>query len=132
MSDTTPPDASATTGPTLDGLVTDWLTLPEVAERLDLDVMRVRQLVRERRVLAVPHGDRGVRQIPELLLLEGSPWEVIPALHGTVVLLDDAGLPDDEILEWLFTVEPALGVRPVDALRGGQRAAVRRIAQSLA
>ena len=31
----------------------DWLTLPDVAERLDVPVTKVRQMLRERRLLAV-------------------------------------------------------------------------------
>ena len=31
----------------LDTLITDWLTLPDVAERLDVEVSRVRRLIEE-------------------------------------------------------------------------------------
>jgi hypothetical protein len=115
----------------LAALVDHWLTLPEVADLLDVDVMRVRQLVREQTIIAVRHGERGVLHVPARLLSEGDAPEPIPALHGTIVLLTDAGFGDEEILAWLFDVEPALGARPIDALQAGQRAAVRRVAQTL-
>jgi excisionase family DNA binding protein len=116
----------------LDRIVDAWLTLPEVAERLGVDVLRVRQLVREQQIVAVRHGERQVLQVPSKLLVDGEDGpEPLPALHGTVVVLADAGFRDAEILEWLFDVEPALAQPPIDALRAGQRAAVRRVAQTL-
>jgi hypothetical protein len=110
-----------------------WLTIPEVAERLDLDVVRVRQLLRERKLVAVRRGERGVLHVPEAFLVEhDGELQPIPALHGTVVVLDDARFTDDEIVEWLFVPEETLGgLAPVEALRQGQRAAVRRVAQGL-
>lgn len=125
MTDTTAPDP-------LDALVDEWLALPDVAERLGVDVVRVRQLVREQRLVAVRHGERQVLQVPARMLVEADGrTEPIAALHGTVVVLSDGGLTDPEIVRWLFEVEPALGQAPVDALRAGQRAAVRRVAQTL-
>ena len=37
--------------PPSDAIVGDWLTIPEVAERLDLPVSRVKQYLRDRRLL---------------------------------------------------------------------------------
>ncbi|HWK91116.1 MAG TPA: Rv2175c family DNA-binding protein [Luteimicrobium sp.] len=110
-----------------------WLTLPDVADRLGLDVIRVRQLLRERKLVAVRRGERNVLHVPAAFLIEHEGrLQPIPALHGTVVLLDDARFTDDEIVEWLFAPEETLnGLSPVEALRQGQRAAVRRVAQGL-
>ena len=110
-----------------------WLTLPDVADRLGLDVVRVRQLLRERKLVAVRRGERNVLHVPEAFLVEHEGrLQPIPALHGTVVLLDDARFTDDEIVDWLFAPEETLnGLAPVEALRAGQRAAVRRVAQGL-
>ncbi|MCL1869540.1 MAG: Rv2175c family DNA-binding protein [Promicromonosporaceae bacterium] len=117
----------------LDTLVPSWLTLPDLAERLDLDISKVRGLVRDRYVVGLKRGERTTFQVPEAFLVasEDGGEQVIPTLRGTVVVLGDQGLPDDEILEWLFTVEPALGVAPVEALRAGRRAEVRRVAQAI-
>jgi hypothetical protein len=116
----------------LDDLVEAWLTYPDVAEKLEVDVIRVRQLVREQKLVAVRHGDRRVLQVPARLLIEDDDGpQVLPALHGTVVVMADAGFTDTEIIEWLFSMEPALGRTPIDALHAGQRAAVRRVAQTL-
>ena len=52
----------------LDALITDWLTLPDVAERLDVEVSRVRRLIEEDQLLAVRRGDPVVRVVPALML----------------------------------------------------------------
>ncbi|WP_425956885.1 Rv2175c family DNA-binding protein [Xylanimonas sp. McL0601] len=117
----------------LDTLVPSWLTLPDLAERLGVDLPRVRALVRDRAVVGVKRGERTTFQVPEAFLVPGEDGgeAVIPTLRGTVIVLGDQGLADDEILEWLFTPEPSLDVAPVEALRAGRRAAVRRAAQAV-
>lgn len=120
---TTTPD-----GPDLDTLVDDWLTLPDLAEALDVDFGRARRLVRDRHVVAVRHGERSIWQVPAGFLRDG---EVIPTLRGTIVLLTDAGFKDAEIIGWLHEHDESLGMSPLDALREGQRAQVRRVAQAL-
>ncbi|MGC5166514.1 Rv2175c family DNA-binding protein [Luteimicrobium sp. DT211] len=125
-----PTDATAPASPPDDAT---WLALPDVADRLGIDVIRVRQLLRERRLVAVRRGERNVLRVPDAFLVEHEgTLQPIPALHGTVVVLDDARFTDDEIVDWLFAPEDTLGgLTPVAALRAGQRAAVRRVAQGL-
>ncbi|QAY62909.1 DNA-binding protein [Xylanimonas allomyrinae] len=117
----------------LDALVPRWLTLPDLAERLGVEFPRVRALLRDRAVVGVKRGERTTFQVPEAFLMpaEDGGEEVIPTLRGTVLVLGDQGFADDEILEWLFTTEPSLGVAPVEALRAGRRAEVRRVAQAV-
>jgi hypothetical protein len=121
--------------------VAAWLTLPDVAERLGTDVGRVRSLVQERH-LVVLRGADGVARVPEgFLVREDDGWVVLPGLHGTLVLLADAGYSDEEAVRWLFTPDPTLAVHgraddaaaptPVDALAAGQKREVRRRAQAL-
>jgi hypothetical protein len=45
-----------------DTLVGEWLSLPEVAGRLGTSISKVKQLLRDHKILAVirPDGDRGV------------------------------------------------------------------------
>ncbi|WP_372592856.1 Rv2175c family DNA-binding protein [Actinotalea sp.] len=125
----------------LENLVGSWLPLPDVAERLGLDVGQVRRLVQERALIALRFGERGVRGVPEKFLMETERgWQVVPALAGTVVVLADSGFSDEEAVRWLFTPDESLaslgtGVpprTPIDALVGGHKTEIRRRAQSLA
>lgn len=122
-------DASDQIPADLDALVGEWLTLPDVAERLDVVVTRIHNLVKERRLVAVRRGERGVRSVPALFLTDTG---LVEPLHGTLVLLQDAGYSDEEALRWLFTAEESLPGRPIDALRDGRKTEVRRRAQALA
>lgn len=117
----------------LDALVGEWLNLPDLAERLDIEFGKVRGLVRDRYVVGVKRGERTTFQVPALFVLpdvDGAPGP-IPTLRGTVMVLSDAQLTDAEIIEWLFTPNDELAERPVDALIDGKRAAVRRVAQTV-
>ncbi|MFC7374311.1 Rv2175c family DNA-binding protein [Brachybacterium sp. GCM10030267] len=113
----------------LDDLITDWLTLPDVAQRLDVEVSRVRRLIEEGHLISVRRGDPVVRMVPaEMLTDEG----VAPHLPGTITVLRDGGFDDIELLTWLFSEDESLPGRPIDHLRRGQRGEVRRRAQALA
>ncbi len=110
---------------------TTWLTLPEVAERLGLPLSRVRELVRERYLVAIPREGDGGKQIPESFLIEGeSGMEVLPSLRGTFFLLADAGFQDDEVMRWMLSDNDELGDTPIGALRAGRKTLVRRVAQA--
>jgi len=137
-------DRDPSTRPTLDDLVGEWLTLPDVAEALGTDVGKVRRIVQERRVVGVKRGERTTFQIPARFLVPlhlvdpanaGRPDEsgrvgVLSSLQGTIVVLTDAGFDDAEILEWLFSPHDELGEPPFDTLLSGHKARVRRVAQS--
>jgi excisionase family DNA binding protein len=105
----------------------EWLTVPDVAERLGLTPSRVRRLIEDRHLAAVRRD--GVLQIPSVFLSEGEP---LGELRGTLTVLSDNGFSDDEAVQWLLDTEDALGAAPIDALLAGRKAEVRRVAQSLA
>ena len=67
--------------------------------------------------------------VPEQFVLDGEP---LKDLRGTLMLLADDGFTDDEAMEWMLVVNDLLGASPVDALRAGRKAEVRRVAQALA
>jgi len=113
----------------LGALVGSWLPLPDVAERLGLDVGKVRRLLQDRLLVGVRRGERGVLCVPEELILDGEP---LPDLKGTLSVLADSGFTDEEALRWLFTPDDSLPGRPVDNLRRGRKTEVRRRAQALA
>ena len=135
--------------PVLDALVPDWLTLPDVSERLGIDVGKVRRLLQEGRLLAVRRGDPLVLSVPADFFVplhlanpaaptaqgpaeDGSPrWAVLTALRGTLTVLSDAGFDASESIEWLFSSDEVLGRTPMEALRAGSKSEVRRRAQTL-
>lgn len=111
----------------LDQLVPVWLTYPDAAERLGLDVAGVRRLIDDAELVSVKRGTPAIRSIPESLV---SP-EVVQGLAGTVTLLRDSGFSDPELLGWLLTPQDD-GPSPLELLRSGTRKEVRRRAQLLA
>ncbi|GAA2683969.1 Rv2175c family DNA-binding protein [Streptomyces aculeolatus] len=113
----------------IDALVPSWLTLPDVAEKLDVEVTRVRQLVKEGQLIAVRRGENNTLQVPAEFIGEG---KVIKGLTGTLTLLKDDGFSDAEALEWLFTPDPSLPGTPAQALRENRGTEVKRRAQALA
>jgi uncharacterized protein len=112
-----------------EGLKITWLPLPDVAERLGVDVGRVRRMLQDRVLVAVRVGEPRVLRVPEELLVDGEP---MAHLQGTLTVLADAGFTDEEALRWLFTEDDSLPGTPVDALRAGRKSEVRRRAQALA
>jgi hypothetical protein len=104
-----------------------WLTVPDLAERLALTPSRVRRLIEDRHLLAARRD--GVLAVPEVFLDDEGP---LPELRGTAIVLGDNGFSDEEAVAWLLEPEESLGVAPIDALRAGRKAEVRRVAQALA
>lgn len=105
----------------------ETLTLAEAAEALGLAPTRMRQLLREHRLLALP-GPGGPR-IPAAFVPSG---EILRGLTGLITVLHDAGYTDAEALRWLFTADPTLPGSPVEALQAGRITEVHRRAQALA
>ena len=104
-----------------------WLPVDEVAKRFGVSTSRVRRMVEDRHLLAIRRD--GVLSVPEDFLAGSEPMR---ELRGTIILLGDGGFEDPEAVDWLLSPEESLGVAPIDALRAGRKAEVRRVAQALA
>lgn len=104
---------------------TDWLSLPEVAQRLDVPITRVRQLLREGEVLALRREQ--VLRVPADFL---DGHRVVKGLAGTITLLRDAGYDDEAVLRWLYQADDSLPGTPIESLRAGRRREVSRRAQA--
>lgn len=104
-----------------------WLTIPDLVERLGLSPGKVHRLLEERSLLATRRN--GVLVVPEEFLADSEP---LKELRGTLMLLADAGFTDDEAMHWMLDFDPVLEATPIDALRAGRKAEVRRVAQALA
>ncbi len=103
-----------------------WLTIPDLVERLGISQSQVRRLIEDRALLAT--RVEGVLKVPAAFIAGNEP---LGELRGTIVVLGDAGFSDDEAIHWLLTAEDSLGAAPIDALRAGRKAEVRRVAQAL-
>ncbi|HEY8472437.1 MAG TPA: Rv2175c family DNA-binding protein [Natronosporangium sp.] len=103
-----------------------WLTLAEVAERLNLPVSKVHQMIRDGALLAVRH--EGADRVPAALVANRT---VLKHLPGVITLLRDAGYNDEEALRWLFEPDESLPGTPAEALGSGNATEVKRRAQAL-
>lgn len=114
--------------PAADALVGEWLSLSEAATRLSLPVSRVKQLLRDHKLLAVtrPTGERAI----PAAFLDGD--QIVKGLSGTLTVLFDCGFGDEEALRWLFTADDTLPGTPIQALCARRGTEVNRRAQALA
>lgn len=110
-------------------LVGQWLTLPDLAEELDIDIRRVHRMLDERTIVALRIRERKVRSVPAEFVQDGA---VVESLKGTLSVLKDSGYSDEESVKWLFTEDESLPGTPMNALRSGRKTEIRRRAQALA
>jgi hypothetical protein len=111
-----------------DALVGNWLTLSEAADRLGIPPGRIRQLLRDRKLLAVQRPD-GTRSVPAAFFDGG---QILKGLHGTLTVLFDCGFDDEEAVRWLFTADDSLPGTPIQAMAEHRGTEVNRRAQALA
>jgi len=105
---------------------TRWLTVPELVEILGIGVSKVRRLIEDRALLATRID--GVWRVPESFIRDGEP---LAELKGTLMVLADSGYSDDEMMHWMLNRDDSLDTSPIEALRAGRKAEVRRVAQAL-
>jgi hypothetical protein len=104
-----------------------WLTVPELVDLIGEPPGRIRRLIEEHSLLGARID--GVLKVPADFIKDGEP---LHELRGTVIVLHDAGFNDDEAMNWMLADNELLGgVAPIDALRAGRKAEVRRVAQAL-
>lgn len=115
----------------IEALVGAWMSVPQMGERLGIPQRTARKMVTDGQVLAHRVGPNAAIGIPAVFVQDG---QLLPALPGTVTVLRDAGLTDEEALVWLFTPDETLPITgsPMDMLLAGRKAEVRKRAQELA
>jgi hypothetical protein len=111
-----------------DFLVGPCLSLAEVAGRLGIPPGRIKQLLRDRKLVAVRQTD-GTLGVPAAFL-DGE--HILKGLHGTLTLLFDCGFDEPEVVRWLFTVDDSLPGTPIQAMAEHRGTEVNRRAQALA
>lgn len=112
--------------------MTEWLSIPEFAAQLGVRDAHVRELLREHHLIAVRKGENNALALPSDFIVEGTEKpHILPTLKGTITVLADAGLTDEQALDWLMADNEELGSTPLHALRAGIKAPVRRAALAL-
>ena len=105
----------------------ETLTPAEVAQQLGTSPNRVRQLLRDGKLMAVPGS--GNSKIPADFVQDGA---VLKHLPGLLTVLRDGGFSEEEAFDWLFRADDSLPGTPVEALRSNRHTEVTRRAQALA
>jgi excisionase family DNA binding protein len=113
---------------TADSLVGQWLTLAEVADRLGIPRGRIKQLLHDRKLVAIRRPD-GTLAVPAAFL---DGHQIVKGLHGTLTLLFDCGFDEPEAVRWLFTADDTLPGTPIQAMAEHRGTEVNRRAQALA
>lgn len=103
-----------------------WLPLPDVAERLDVPITKVHQMIRDRILLAERRD--GVLRIPAEMV--AGP-RVAKHLPGVLNVLFDAGYTPQEAMRWLYTADASLPGTPIASLDTERATEVKRRAQAL-
>ena len=111
-----------------DALVGEWLSLSDVADQLGVPAGRVKQLLRDRKLLAVNRPE-GALAVPAAFL---DGHQIVKGLCGTLTLLRDCGFDELEALRWLFTADDSLPGTPIEAIARRRSTEVNRRAQALA
>ena len=96
----------------------------DVAERLDIPVTRVSQLIRDGHLVAV-QVEAG-RRIPASMIMDGA---VVKSLPSVITQLRDVRYTDEEIVDWLHRDDDSLPGSPIEALRANRGSEVKRRAQ---
>jgi hypothetical protein len=104
----------------------EWLALPDVAERLEVPITKVHQMIRDRELLAVRRN--GTLRIPAELVAGRTVRKHLP---GVLTVLFDAGYSEDEALRWLYTRDETLPGTPIVALDTELATEAKRRAQAL-
>ena len=120
-------DSGGVTEESVPVVETAWLTMPDLVEVLGEPLGRVRRLLDDRHLIGSKRT--GVFAVPEVFVVDRAP---LGSLRGTIIVLQDAGFSDDEVIDWLLADEESIGAAPIEALRRGRKAEVRRVAQTLA
>lgn len=111
-------------------VVPDWLTLPDIVERTGATLQQVKRWLQDREVVGQRGGENNVLRVPAGFFVDDGP---LPALRGTITVLADGGMSDEEIIAWLHAPDESwVGGSAIASLHGNAKTEVRRRAQEQA
>ena len=105
---------------------TEWINLPDVADKLGVSISKVHQMIRDGELLAFRRD--GIRVVPADLVANST---VLKHLPGVLTLLRDAGYNDEEALRWLYEPDETVDGCAAKGLGGDRAREVKRRAQAL-
>jgi hypothetical protein len=105
---------------------TEWINLPDVADKLGVSISKVHQMIRDGALLATRRD--GVRVVPAELVANST---VLKHLPGVLTLLRDNGYNDEEALGWLYEPDETVDGCAAKGLGGDRAREVKRRAQAL-
>jgi hypothetical protein len=107
-----------------------WLAVPDIMELTGARLPVVKAWLQERELVGLRRGPNKAVMVPASFLTPEGP---VKNLRGTITVLGDSGLNDEEIVDWLHRPDDTLpGGNAIEALRNGSKTEVRRRAQELA
>lgn len=108
----------------------DWLAVPDIIELTGARFGEVKSWLQDRELVGLRRGPNNAVMVPASFLTPEGP---VKHLRGTITVLGDSGLGDEEIIDWLHRPDDTLpGGSAIAALRSGSKSEVRRRAQELA
>jgi hypothetical protein len=107
----------------------ELLTIPDVAQALDIDVLAVHRLLKEGDLVEMRNAS-GIRSVPADFIQDGV---VVKSLRSVISLLRDGRFTDAEIIDWLYAEDETLMQgTAIAALRANAGTEVKRRAQAAA
>lgn len=107
-----------------------WLAVPDIMELTGASLSQVKTWLADREIVGARRGPNRAVYVPAGFLTEEGP---LPMLRGTLTVLSDSGLGDEEIIDWLHAQDDSLqGGSALASLRSGNKTEVRRRAQESA
>jgi hypothetical protein len=104
-----------------------WLAVPDICARTGASVPTVKRWLQERDLVGARRGPHRAVMVPATFLNDDGP--LVP-LRGTISVLGDGGLTDEEIIAWLHRADDTLaGGSAIAELRAGRKTEIRRRAQ---
>lgn len=108
-------------------VISEWLPVPDIMELTGASLQQVRRWLQDRELVGQRRGPNKAVMVPRTFLVQDGP---LPALRGTITVLTDGGLTDEEIIEWLHAPDDTFqGGSAIASLHEGAKTEVRRRAQ---